>query len=358
MPFGRTMRAIAFLIATTLTGLFLASSAPAQTDNPSNQDAAQSPVSANKDSGTSKPLGSQPPQIQKAFELANSGKYDESAKELKKYIKAGNEQCADCYESLGRVYLMQTKYKDAAASFRRALELKSPSEVQLYALLGVALYRQDDKKLLPEAITAFQQAIDLSKGQMAQAYYNLGYALLKLGKATEGAAALSTYLEKEPRANNASQIRALIKDPTLVDTPFAVPFSVVTNSGEAMSLDSLRGKVVLLDFWASWCLPCRQEMPNVRKVWKKYAGSDFVLLGVSLDSDAAHYQSFLEKEKMDWPQYFDNKGWANLLARLYAVRSIPRVVLIDQDGFIQATNLRGGALAKKVDELLKKRQAN
>lgn len=364
MKIIRNSRIALFLFVTVSIASLAAPIARAQQQQPTQQSksaGASAGAQPSEDTATDQAAAKSdkfPPQIRKAYEFANAGKFDDSVKEFKNYLKNENEQCADCYKGLGKVYLMQNKNKEAVASFRRAIELKSSDEAQLYMLLGVAFYRQGDKKQLPEAVAAFQRSIDLSKGQMRQAYYNLGYAFFKLGKKEEGAAALTTYLEKEPAAKNAFQIRAIIKDPRLVDSPFAVPFSVTTNSGEKVSLESLRGKVVLLDFWASWCMPCQQEMPNVRRVWKKYAGDNFVLLGVSLDSDAEHYESFLKKEKMEWPQYFDNKGWANSLARLYVVQSIPRAILIDQDGFIQATNLRGNDLARKVEELLKKRRVN
>jgi len=248
---------------------------------------------------------------------------------------------------------MMGKNKEAAASFRRALELKPQNVAVTYNLLGAALYRQDDKKLLEEAADSFNRAIELSKGEITKAYYNLGYALMKLERTSEGVAAFQSYLDKEPFAKEASQVKAIIRKPSLANEKFALPFSVRSHRGGELSLESVAGKIVLLDFWAVWCPPCRAEMPEVKKIKKKFAGQNFAIIGINLDTDLKKFESYLIKEGIDWPQYYDGEGWQNKIVRMYSVRSIPQTVLIDQDGVIRAVGLRGGALSKKIEELLK-----
>ncbi|HXF41780.1 MAG TPA: TlpA disulfide reductase family protein, partial [Blastocatellia bacterium] len=119
-------------------------------------------------------------------------------------------------------------------------------------------------------------------------------------------------------------------------------------------LEKHRGKIVLLDFWATWCIPCRADIPEVRKIWKQYGGDQFLIIGISLDSNRALFDGYVKEEQLTWPQYYDGLGWGNALARLYGVYAIPHTLLIDQDGVIQATGLRGEDLSAKVDELLKK----
>ena len=133
-------------------------------------------------------------------------------------------------------------------------------------------------------------------------------------------------------------------------------FSVKSLTGQPLSVASLKGKVVLIDFWATWCPPCRAELPNVIATYKQYHDQGFEIIGVSLDSDRDKLDSFLKKEDgMTWPQYFDGQGWSNALAVKYGVESIPFTVLIGPDGKIISTNLRGEALGKAVKQALAKK---
>lgn len=120
-----------------------------------------------------------------------------------------------------------------------------------------------------------------------------------------------------------------------------------------LALSSLRGKVVLIDFWASWCGPCRKEMPNVKKAYEKYKSKGFEIYGVSLDKERDAWLEAISKDGLTWPQVSDLKFWQSEAAQIYAVQSIPFTVLIDKDGKILATELRGAELEKKLAEILK-----
>ncbi len=123
--------------------------------------------------------------------------------------------------------------------------------------------------------------------------------------------------------------------------------------GKEVKLSSLRGKVVLIDFWASWCGPCRRENPNVVRVYNKYKSKGFEILGVSLDDDAAKWQGAIAKDGLTWKQVSDLKGWQSSAAQTYQVNSIPFTVLLDKNGRIIAKGLRGQELEEKLAELLK-----
>ncbi|NLI35325.1 MAG: redoxin domain-containing protein [Bacteroidales bacterium] len=114
-----------------------------------------------------------------------------------------------------------------------------------------------------------------------------------------------------------------------------------------------KNKVTMVDFWASWCGPCRQEMPNVIKAYNEYKDKGFAVVGVSLDSDAAAWAGAIRKLGISWPQMSDLKGWQSAGAALYNVRSIPATVLIDQNGKIIAKDLRGEELQTKLKEIFK-----
>ncbi len=132
-------------------------------------------------------------------------------------------------------------------------------------------------------------------------------------------------------------------------------FSVKDLNGHPISVAALKGKVVLVDFWATWCPPCRAELPNVIATYQKYHGQGFEIIGVSLDSDRDKLDAFLKQQDgMTWAQFFDGQGWSNALAVKYGVESIPFTVLIGPDGKVINTDLRGEDLVAAVAKALAK----
>jgi peroxiredoxin len=130
-------------------------------------------------------------------------------------------------------------------------------------------------------------------------------------------------------------------------------FSQNDASGKPVSISSFKGKVVLVDFWASWCGPCRAENPNVVKAYNAFKDKGFDILGVSFDSSKDKWLAAVEKDKLAWTHVSDLKGWSNAVGQKFGIRSIPQNFLLDKEGKIIAKNLRGEDLYAKLEEILK-----
>lgn len=162
-------------------------------------------------------------------------------------------------------------------------------------------------------------------------------------------------------------------DPVLADHPYtkaleeyiqqqdfkvgstAFQFKLPGIDGQQVALKEYSGKYVLLDFWASWCGPCRREMPNVVKLYKACKGKNFEIIGISLDTKEKDWKKAVKEMNMSWPQASDLEGWNCRVVKKYNVQGVPHTVLIDPQGKVIAIDLRGEELVKKVKELIKKK---
>ncbi len=131
----------------------------------------------------------------------------------------------------------------------------------------------------------------------------------------------------------------------------APEIALPTPDGETLKLSDLRGQYVLIDFWASWCKPCRAENPNVVRVYNEYKDKGFEILGVSLDRNKQAWVQAIQKDGLTWPHISDLGFWKSEAAQTYGVSSIPYTVLVDKEGKIIAENLRGGNLEVKLQEI-------
>ena len=139
---------------------------------------------------------------------------------------------------------------------------------------------------------------------------------------------------------------------TAVGQP-GMDFAQPDADGKNVSLTAFKGKYVLVDFWASWCGPCRAENPNVLKAYSKFKDKGFDVLAISIDEKKDKWMAAVQADNLPWTHVSDLKGWNNAAAELYGIRAIPQNVLINPEGMIVAKNLRGDALERKLEEVLK-----
>lgn len=129
--------------------------------------------------------------------------------------------------------------------------------------------------------------------------------------------------------------------------------SAVDLEGRRWTADSLRGRVVLIDFWATWCAPCLAEMPRLKALRSRHHRRDFEILGISVDATSRPaLVSWLNRNRIEWPQVHERSGYSGPTVRLFGIESLPRTILIDRDGTVVARDVRGETLVALVDDLV------
>jgi thiol-disulfide isomerase/thioredoxin len=219
-------------------------------------------------------------------------------------------------------------------------------------LMTEGMVRKKDEYLsraheeIVRAITAF--------ANFPNALFIDGQLLARLQQDEAAKERFAQFVKMSP-ATDPNHGRALryISRPELARAKMTPAFSVTTIDGKQVSMDDLQGKVVLLDFWATWCEPCREALPHIRKVAKKFEGQPPVILSVSLDTDEQKWKEFVGKNEMTWPQYRDG-GFTGPTATMFGVKSIPHTYTIDADGVLQEEHIGDSAVEGKLKKLLER----
>src|SRR5882762_5736607 len=265
-------------------------------------------------------------------------KYELALDAYHKADKLSHHSSAASYLKLSLVERKLGDFSSALDDAKRALKVAGDNKtaaLQAYLVRATLLTQMAGKptdKKLKEAEVELRQALALDSAN-ALARYDLGFVLLKQERDPEGIAELNAFVSLSGAdAETVAEARKMIVNPLRARAPFAPDFSFTTSQNQPVSNVSLRGKVVLVDFWGTWCPPCRESVPILRNLNKKYAGKPFQLLSVSSDDDEDVWKTFIKAEHMDWPQYIDLPGD---VLQAFKVESFPTFVVLDKDGLIR-----------------------
>ncbi|MGH9536589.1 MAG: redoxin domain-containing protein [Terriglobales bacterium] len=274
-------------------------------------------------------------EFQAGHNAITAGKYKEAIDIFKRANKLQNNSCADCYINMAIAYSRLGEFPNAISSCDKAISVATNDQVKAtaHAMKGTAFLSlgSADGKTLKDAEAEYRSAVQLD-GNEPIFHLNLGVTLLRQSRDAEATVELQKCLSLHPVQSVADQANKLIADPRLGRESVAPDFHLTTVQGQEISLKLLRGNIVVLDFWATWCPPCRASVPELKDLTRKYANAKVVLISISADKDEKAWRDFIAKKNMDWPQYRDAD---NGVMKLLAVRAFPTYLVIDGDGFIK-----------------------
>ena len=275
---------------------------------------------------------------------------------FKKADKQDGGHCVDCQRKILKYAVELRDWKSAEAAGQQILQSAKDNKnmaIAHYSLgmvwMNEALYKKKDD-LYSRVHDEMTQAL-ASYPNFPNAIYTDGQALAHLNQDDAAKGQFQKFVKMDT-TDDLDRRRALryVSEPSLARARMAPPFEVETANGQRVSLDDFKGKVVLLDFWATWCGPCREALPHMKDNAKKFQGAPRVILSISLDDNEDKWKEFVAKNGMTWLQYRDG-GFTGSISTLFDVRAIPQTFTIDADGVLQDEKI-GDASEGKLKKLL------
>jgi thiol-disulfide isomerase/thioredoxin len=293
-----------------------------------------------------------------AIDWERHGHDDAALDDFRKANKQDGGQCWDCLNEAYRLAIKLDAYKDAVDIAREWLPLaqtdkeKSGVEFRLAMALQEQGIKEKRDKYIAESAEDFKAAIEHDP-KLARAHFHYGVTLARLHQDDAARAEFTAFLDQD-RKNPTLHSRAerFVDRIDLARATMAPPFSLTTLDGQHITMDSLAGKVVLIDFWATWCGPCREALPHMRSIAKKFNEQPFVMLSISLDKDEAEWMHFVEKNGMSWMQYRDAGGFSGRIAKSFGVSAIPATFSIDADGVLEDQHVGDADIEGKLKKLI------
>jgi thiol-disulfide isomerase/thioredoxin len=314
------------------------------------------------------PAGPTNPKAQKTYEhalkLVGQHMDEQALDSFKKADKQDDGKCAACQAAMIRYGTEFWDWKTAAQAAQEELaEAQKNRDLALaHYDLGQVLFEEALSKRKPEPELFTQSHEELSKAIEAYpkfpgAIFLDGRALAHLNQDDAARTDFQNFL-KFAIVPDIDRQRAerYLGNIELARERMAPAFAVTTIDGKRVSLDDLQGKVVLLDFWATWCAPCREALPSVKKIASKFQGQPLAILSVSLDSDAKQWQDFVTKNEMTWLNYRDG-GFNGPISKLFGVQAIPHTFTIDADGVLRDEHIGDASIEGRLKKLVAQAQA-
>jgi len=277
---------------------------------------------------------------------------------FKKADKQDDKKCPACQQKMIEYGIQLEDWKTAVtAGEEMVAEAQGAKDTALaHYELGVICMKEGLQKHKEEP---FERAHDeMTKALSASANFPdavfVDGRILALLKQDDAAKARFEQFVKMTPAEDPVRERALryISEPDLARARMAPAFSITTIDGQHLSMDALKGKVVLIDFWATWCEPCRAALPHIREIAKKFEGQPLLVLSVNLDEDEQKWRDFVTKNEMTWPQYGGDGGFRGPMAKLFGVQAIPQTFTIDADGILQDQHIGDASIEGKLKKLV------
>jgi thiol-disulfide isomerase/thioredoxin len=292
-----------------------------------------------------------------AFEYLHRRMTDAALDSFKKADKQDGGHCLACQRNMIKYAIELRDWKVAElAAGEMVADAQGDRNVALaHYEFGSVLFVEGQDKHKDELFSRAHDELTKALAAVANfpdAVFADGRALAYLKQDDAAKAQFEQFAKMKP-ADDPNRQRALryISQPELARARMAPPFAVKTLDGQRVSLDDFKGKVVLLDFWATWCGPCREALPHMRSIAKNFSGQPLVILSVSLDNDEQKWKDFIEKNGMTWLHYRDG-GFEGVISRTFAVNAIPHTFTIDADGVLQDERVGDASIEGKLKKLV------
>jgi len=292
-----------------------------------------------------------------ALDLEHRRMTDFALDTFKKADKQDGGHCLACQKKMIKYGEELRDWKTAeTAAEEMVAEAEGEKRTALaHYQFGLVLFQEGLEKHKDEPFARAHDELTKALAAVAQfpaAIFADGQALANLKRDDAAKARFEEFVKMRPEDSPDRQ-RALryISQPELARARMAPAFAITTTDGLRISMDDLAGKVVLIDFWATWCGPCREALPHMREIAKKFQGQPLVVLSVSLDSDEQKWKDFVAKNTMNWPQYRDG-GFTGPIAKKFAVEAIPHTFTIDADGVLQDEHIGDASIEGKLKKLI------
>jgi thiol-disulfide isomerase/thioredoxin len=303
-------------------------------------------------------------QMRKADLLINRRMYEEALKEYKKAYSLKDKTSLDAVLGMAMAYRGLGAHKNVVDLMTNdAMKLAGDdmkNQAKVRNLRGAALVALADKpsdKRLADAETDFRAAI-AANPDLYSAQLNLGITLLKQQRDEDGKRELQAYVDRAPKGADTAGALRMIEEPRRARETFAPDFSFTSKEGEFISLEDLKGKTVVLDFWGTWCRPCVMATPGLVKLQKKFAEEPVVFISVAENDHEDQWAAYVEKNKMVWPQFDKTRK----LAGPFGIFSYPTYIVIDGEGVVRWRTMgygpeTDGAVESEIKKTLKKKSS-